>query len=82
MSLIIILSTVTAMYVQEKQMFIRLGETKQMVFDDLDYYYVYTKKLDKTICDEVEQAMKNFHAGTNKVKAPFRKLLSVPVQLV
>jgi hypothetical protein len=65
-----------------KQMFIRLGETKQMVFDDLDYYYVYTKKLDKTICEEVEQAMKNFHSGLSKVKAPFRKLLSVPVQLI
>lgn len=65
-----------------KQMFVRLGETKQMVFDDLDYYYVYTKKLDKVICNEVEQAMKNFHSGISKVKAPFRKLLSVPVQLV
>lgn len=65
-----------------KQMFVRLGETKQMVFDDLDYYYVYTKKLDKVICNEVEQAMNNFHSGISKVKAPFRKLLSVPVQLV
>jgi hypothetical protein len=65
-----------------KQMFIRLGETKQMVFDDLDYYYVYTKKLDKVICNEVEQAMSNFHSGLSKVKTPFRKLLSVPVQLV
>lgn len=65
-----------------KQMFVRLGETKQMVFDDLDYYYVYTKKLDKVICNEVEHAMNNFHSGISKVKAPFRKLLSVPVQLV
>lgn len=65
-----------------KQMFIRLGETKQMVFDDLDYYYVYTKKLDKTICDEVEIRHEEFHSGMSKVKAPFRKLLSVPVQLV
>ena len=55
-----------------KQMFTRLGETKQMIFDDLDYYYVYTKKLDKVICNEVEQAMVNFHAGLCKVKAPFR----------
>lgn len=65
-----------------KQMFTRLGETKQMVFDDLDYYYVYTKKLDKVICNEVEQAMNNIHGGLCKVKAPFRKLLSVSVQLV
>ena len=65
-----------------KQMFVRLGETKQMVFDDLDYYYVYTKKLDKVICNEVEQAMSNFHSGVRVVKAPFRKLLETPVELV
>lgn len=65
-----------------KHMFIRLGETKQMVFDGLDYYYVYTKKLDKEICEEVEHAMSNFHVGVRTVKAPFRKLLETPVELV
>lgn len=65
-----------------KQLFIRLGETKQMVFDDLDYYLIYTKKLDKEICNEVEHAMSNFHSGVRVVKAPFRKLLETPVELV